>query len=91
MRFPTSRALVIALGMLLLFPALVAAAIVTNPACPIEAVQFDPGTGQDIVLPPGYTVSVFAKGLNFPTAVAFVGNSKKFTVYVLESGHGLPL
>jgi hypothetical protein len=90
MRFPTSRALVIALGMLLLFPALVAAAIVTNPACPIEAVQFDPGTGQDIVLPPGYTVSVFAKGLNFPTAVAFVGNSKKFTVYVLESGHGLP-
>ena len=79
-----------ALGILLLFPALVAAANVSNPACPVEVVKFDPDKGQDIVLPPGYEVSVFAKGLNAPTAVAFVGNSKKFSVYVLESGHGLP-
>src|SRR5262249_21177863 len=90
MRFPTSSALVMALGMLLLFPALAAAANVANPACPVEVVKFDPGNGEDIVLLPGYKVSVFAKGLNMPTAVAFVGNSKKFNVYVLESGHGLP-
>ena len=82
-----------ALGILLsltLSPALVAAATVTNPACPVEAVLFDPDNGEDIVVLDGYKVSVFAKGLNAPTAVAFVGNSKKFNVYVLESGHGLP-
>src|SRR5215467_3441854 len=93
MRFPTLRALAVALGALLslgLAPALVAVADVANPACPVEVVKFDPGNGEDIVLLPGYKVSVFAKGLNMPTAVAFVGNSKKFNVYVLESGHGLP-
>jgi glucose/arabinose dehydrogenase len=93
MRFPTSSTLLIALGVLLsltLSPALAAPPTVSNPACPVEKVFFDPGTGQDIVLPAGYKVSVFATGLNAPTAVAFVGNSKKFSVYVLESGHGLP-
>jgi glucose/arabinose dehydrogenase len=95
MRFPTSRTSVVGLGALLLLalcPALVAAAppTVTNPACPIEAVFFNPGNGEDIVILDGYKVSVFAKGLNFPTSIAFVGNSKHFTVYVLESGHGLP-
>jgi glucose/arabinose dehydrogenase len=51
---------------------------------------FNPDTGSDIVVPPGFKVSVFAKGLNFPTGIAFLGNSQEFEVYVLESGHGLP-
>lgn len=62
----------------------------TNAACKEEAVFFDPGNGQDIVVPPGFRVEVFAKGLNFPTAVAFRGNKEKFEVFVLESGRGLP-
>jgi len=66
------------------------AASVGNPACPGEEVAFDPGNGQDIVVPEGFQVSVFAKGLNFPTAVAFRGNKNRFEVFVLESGHGLP-
>ena len=69
---------------------LAGAATVTNPACPTEVVLYNPGNGEDIVVPSGYKVSVFAKNLNFPTAVAFVGNAANFKVYVLESGHGLP-
>jgi hypothetical protein len=63
---------------------------VGNPACPGEEVFFNPGNGEDIVVPSGFQVSVFAKGLNFPTGIAFQGNARKFKVYVLESGHGLP-
>ena len=63
---------------------------VGNLACPGEDVFFNPGNGEDIVVPAGFKVSVFAKGLNFPTGIAFQGNAKKFKVYVLESGHGLP-
>ena len=68
------------------------AATVANPLCPREAVSFNPGNGEDIVVPPGFRVSVFASGLNFPTGIAFLskGESKEFEVYVLESGHGLP-
>jgi glucose/arabinose dehydrogenase len=66
------------------------AATVANPECPVEAVSYNPGNGEDIVVPSGYSVSVFAKNLNFPTAVAFKGNKNHFEVYVLESGHGLP-
>jgi glucose/arabinose dehydrogenase len=66
------------------------AATVANPLCPVEAVEYNPGNGEDIVVPSGYKVSVFVKDLNFPTAVAFTGNKRKFSVYVLESGHGLP-
>jgi glucose/arabinose dehydrogenase len=62
----------------------------SNPACPVEAVFYNPGNGEDIVVPSGYNVSVFAKDLNFPTAVAFKGDKNHFEVYVLESGHGLP-
>src|SRR6185437_14666289 len=51
---------------------------------------FDPGNGEDIVVPDGYTVSVFKAGLNFPTGIAFKGDANSFEVYVLESGHGLP-
>src|SRR5213594_3289645 len=66
------------------------AAAAANPLCPGEDVFFNPGNGEDIVVPPGFTVSVFKSGLNFPTAVAFRGNSRRFEVFVLESGHGLP-
>src|SRR6266567_3189321 len=66
------------------------AATVANPLCTDNTALFDPGTGQNIVLPSGFTVSVFASGLNMPTGIAFLGNSKRFQVYVLESGHGLP-
>ena len=63
---------------------------VANPVCPIENALYDPGNGEDIIVPSGFKVSVFAKNLNFPTAVAFRGNNQHFQVFVLESGHGLP-
>src|SRR5712691_891298 len=71
-------------------PTLATAQTRGNPLCPGEDVFYDPGHGQDIVVPPGFEVSVFKSGLNFPTAVAFRGNSHRFEVFVLESGHGLP-
>src|SRR5216684_1665792 len=71
-------------------PLPVSSAVVHNPICPIETVFYNPSNGQDIVVPAGYKVSVFAKDLNAPTAVAFKGNKNRFEVYVLESGHGLP-
>lgn len=74
----------------ILHPSPAAAAVVTNPACPVEVVLFNPDNGEDIIVPEGYKVSVFAQGLNFPTAVAFRGNKDNFEVFVLESGHGLP-
>ena len=78
----------VALALLLTQPTFVAAA--GNPLCPGEDVFFNPGNGEDIVVPQGFKVSVFKSGLNFPTAVAFRGNSRGFEVFVLESGHGLP-
>ena len=78
----------VALALLLTQPTFVAAA--GNPLCPGEDVFFNPGNGEDIVVPAGFKVSVFKSGLNFPTAVAFRGNSRRFEVFVLESGHGLP-
>jgi glucose/arabinose dehydrogenase len=61
-----------------------------NPVCPEETVFYDPGNGEDIVVPRGYKVEVFASGLNFPTDVAFLGDKHDFRVLVLESGTGLP-
>src|SRR5206468_3992749 len=61
-----------------------------NPLCSGEDVFYNPSNGEDIVVPPGFSVSVFAKDLNFPVAVAFRGSARRFEVYVLESGHGLP-
>jgi glucose/arabinose dehydrogenase len=78
---------------LLALPTVGEAATVTNPICKTEFAAFNPDTGSDIVIeaPAGtFKVSVFAIGLNFPTGIAFLGNSQKFQVYVLESGHGLP-
>jgi len=71
-------------------PHVSAATTVTNPICTNNTALFDPGNGEDITVPPGYQVSVFKAGLNFPTGIAFRGNSHHFEVYVLESGHGLP-
>ena len=39
-----------------------------------------PGTAQDIVVPSGYQVSVFAQGLNQPTGIAFLGTKSNFNV-----------
>jgi len=66
------------------------AATAGNPLCPGEDVLFNPGNGEDIVVPPGFRVSRFASGLNFPTGLAFRRTGGTFEVYVLESGHGLP-
>jgi hypothetical protein len=77
-----------ALAPLLAFPTVAEA--VTNPLCPTEFALFNPDNGSDIVVPKGFKVSVFKSGLNFPTGIAFTGNSNSFQVYVLESGHGLP-
>jgi glucose/arabinose dehydrogenase len=80
----------LALAPLLSLPAVAEAATVTNPLCSGESVLFNPDQGQDIVVPAGFKVSVFATGLNAPTGIAFLGNSRRFQVWVLESGHGLP-
>ena len=71
-------------------PVAAQAATLSNPICTDNAAQFDPGSGQDIVVPPGFKVSVFKSGLNFPTGIAFRRAGAGFEVYVLESGHGLP-
>ena len=83
------RTLVSALAPLLALPtaAYAAAVTVANPICPNNTALFNPDSGQDIVVPPGFKVSVFKSGLNFPTGIAFRGNSQHFEVYVLESGH----
>ena len=85
-----TRTAVVAFASFLAVVAGAEAATVANPLCTDNTALFDPGTGQNIVLPAGFTVSVFAKGLNMPTGIAFLGNAQQFQVYVLESGHGLP-
>jgi glucose/arabinose dehydrogenase len=81
---------VFALAPFLALPAVAQAATVTNPLCSTEKVLFNPDNGSDIFVPPGFTVSKFASGLNAPTGIAFLGNKNDFQVFVLESGHGLP-
>jgi hypothetical protein len=61
-----------------------------NQNCPDETAFYDPGQAQDVVAPRGYKVQVFARDLNQPTGVAFVGNGQNFKVVVQESGSGLP-
>src|SRR5438874_3794215 len=60
-----------------------------NPICTDNTANFNPTLPPSIVLPPGFTASVFVSGLNFPTGIAFLGDSQNFQVFVLESGHGL--
>src|SRR5437773_2346207 len=88
--FDRFRWVTVSFALVLTVPTLATAQTKGNPLCPGEDVFFDPGHGQDIVVPQGFEVSVFAKGLNFPTAVAFRGDARRFDVFVLESGHGLP-
>ena len=38
-------------------PIVAEAATVANPLCPAETVLFNPGSGEDIVVPPGFRVS----------------------------------
>jgi hypothetical protein len=71
-------------------PVAAQAAVLSNPICTDNTAFFNPGQGQDIVVPPGFKVSVFTSGLNFPTGIAFRRAGAGFEVYVLESGHGLP-
>jgi glucose/arabinose dehydrogenase len=61
-----------------------------NANCPGEEVFYDPGDGEDIVVAEGYRVEMFARDLNFPTGIAFVGDERDFRVLVIESGTGLP-
>jgi hypothetical protein len=58
----------------------------TNLACPEYKVFFDPGRGEDILVPSGYRVEVFATGLNFPMGIAFQGTAQGFEVFVTEAG-----
>lgn len=63
---------------------------VGNAQCPGEDVFFDPGNGEDIFVPPGYKVEAVAKGLNFPTNIAFRSTGSGFEIFVTEAGHSLP-
>jgi hypothetical protein len=74
---------------LLGLPAVCQAAVVANPICTDNTAFFSPTLPPNIVLPAGFAASVFAAGLNFPTGIAFLGDSQNFQVFVLESGHGL--
>src|SRR5712672_244666 len=91
MEFKHSHALVAALvfAPFLSLPAVAANNTVSNPICPDNTANFNPTLPPSIDLPPGFTASVFASGLNFPTGIAFLGDSQNFQVFVLESGHGL--
>src|SRR5438132_12409550 len=87
-RFDRFSWVTVSFALVLALPTLATAA--GNPLCPGEDVFFNPGNGEHIVVPSGFRVSVFKSGLNFPTAVAFRGDARRFEVFVLESGHGLP-
>ena len=63
---------------------------VGSPVCEGEGVTYNPGNGEDVAVPEGYSVSVFARDLNFPTGIAFSGSKDNFQVFVIESGTGLP-
>jgi hypothetical protein len=79
---------------LLALPIFAQAATVANPStspqCMANTAFFNPQLPPSIVLPAGFTASVFVSGLNMPTGIAFLGNASSFQVFVLESGHGLP-
>src|SRR5438270_10859099 len=70
-------------------PTLATAQTRGNPICPHEDVFFNPGNGENIVVPKGFEVSVFAKDLNFPTAAAFRGDSRRLDMFLMDSGRGV--
>ena len=94
-RLQTSASAV-ALATLLALPGIswAASTTIANPTplpqCMDNTAFFDPTLPPSINLPPGFTASVFASGLNAPTGIAFLGNASSFQVFVLESGHGIP-
>ena len=94
-RLQTSTSAV-ALATLLALPGIswAASTTIANPTplpqCMDNTAFFDPALPPSINLPPGFTASVFASGLNAPTGIAFLGNASSFQVFVLESGHGIP-
>jgi hypothetical protein len=47
-----------------------------NAACPEHEVFFDPGKGEDIFIPSGFKIEVFATGLDFPVSIAFRGTAR---------------
>src|SRR6059036_3175837 len=73
-------------ALVLTLPTLATAQTRGNPICAGEDVFFNPGNGENIVVPSGFEVSVFKSGLNFPTAVAFRGDRHRFVVFD-ESGN----
>jgi len=86
---PLTLTAALAAASLLSLPSVAANNVVFNPICTDNTANFNPTLPPSIDLPPGFTASVFASGLNFPTGIAFLGNSQSFQVFVLESGHGL--
>src|SRR4026208_1321242 len=89
-----SRALlvgVVALVALAGSATLIEAQAAGNAACAGEEVFYNPGSAQDIIVPAGYKVEVFAKGLNFPTNIAFLGdNPRRFQAFGTEAGTSWP-
>src|SRR5438034_11130038 len=80
----------VSFALVLTVPTLATAQTKGNPLCPGEDVFFDHGHGQDIVLPQGFEVSLFATCLNFPTAFALRADALRFDLFLQESVHGLP-
>ena len=70
----------LAVAPFLSLPVVAQAATVANPQCPTESAIYAPGHAQDIVVPSGYQVSVFAQGLIQPTGIAFLGTKSNFNV-----------
>src|SRR5262244_4249270 len=87
---PLRLSFTFAVALVLAVPTVAVAGTVANPLCSDNTALFNPSTGSDIILPAGFTVSVFKAGLNFPTGIAFLSVGNGFDVFVLESGHGLP-
>ena len=65
---------------LLALPTVTEAQTVSNPStapdCMNNTAFFNPNQPPSINLPPGFTASVFAAGLNAPTGIAFLGNDR---------------
>jgi hypothetical protein len=84
MRPNHSRNLAAALAFapLLALPTIAGAQVVSNPSTAPDCVNntafFNPTLPPSINLPPGFTASVFAAGLNAPTGIAFRGNASNF-------------
>src|SRR6516162_884794 len=91
---PRSLAAWVTVAPLLALPTVTEAQTVSNPStapdCMSNTAFYNPTLPPSINLPPGFTASVFAKNLNMPTGIAFLGDATNFQVFVLESGHGLP-